>query len=464
MKPVRKHVFRAYDIRGVVDVDFDEEWVFRLGQALGQWYLAKDWSRVVVGHDCRASSPAYFQAVTHGLVRAGLDVVRIGMVSTPLFYHAAKTLGMQAGVMVTASHNPSEYNGFKLWGGDTVLTPEEIAGLYEIMVAGRFQARPGVRLISSFDPTPAYLEDLCNRERIERPLKVVVDGGNGACGELTAQLLERAGAEVGVEVVRLYCEPDGSFPNHHPDPVVEANTAALQAEVLRLGADAGVGLDGDGDRIGVVDETGRLWPGDRLLALYARDVLQRAPGARIIGDVKCSHLFFRDVEKHGGIPVMGVTGHSIMKAALRAEGAALAGEMSGHMFFGHGFYGWDDGAYAALRLLAILSRSGKPLSGLLADWPATMSTPEIRVSCPEALKFQVVELARKYLQAEGKALRLIDVDGVRVVIGEGWGLVRASNTQAELTYRFEAESAAQLDEIQGLVQEAVNRALHELTG
>lgn len=460
-------VFRAYDIRGLAGKDFDAAWVERLGRALAAWYLPRGLDRAVLGHDCRATSPDYCAALARGLAASGVDVILTGHLATPVLYHAVRTLGTRAGVMVTASHNPPEYNGFKLWGGECVLSPEEILEVRDLLEAGIFPEGRG--LISTHDPAPAWLDEVSALERLERrpgrgPLRVIVDGGNGSAGELAALLLERAARNAGpgadgrphLEVERLFCEPDGRFPNHHPDPVVEANTERLRARVLETGADLGVGLDGDGDRLGVVDDAGRLWPGDRLLALFARDVLRRSPGARIIADVKCSHLLFKDIAAHGGDPVMGVTGHSIMKRALREQHAALAGEMSGHLFFGEGFFGWDDAAYAALRLAALLCRADAPLSGMLRDWPESFATPEIRTPCPENIKFEVVRRVRSELEA---SFDIIDVDGVRVIFPDGWGLVRASNTQPELTLRFEAESGPRLAEIRSLVSGAVDRAM-----
>ncbi|MGE4292087.1 MAG: phosphomannomutase/phosphoglucomutase [Desulfovibrio sp.] len=468
MREERRAVFRAYDIRGVAGVDFDAAWVRELGRALGAWYLARGLDRAVLGRDCRATSPEYFEALAQGLASTGVDVILTGLLATPVLYHAVRHLGTRAGVMVTASHNPPEYNGFKLWGGDCVLSPEEILEVRDLLEAGDFPQGRG--LISTHDPVPAWLDEVAALERLEprkpgaRPLRVVVDGGNGSAGELTALLLERAAqntpssdaAHPHLVVDRLFCDPDGSFPNHHPDPVIETNVSGLKNRVLETGADLGVGLDGDGDRIGVVDEKGRLWPGDRLLALFARDVLRRAPGARIIADVKCSHLLFKDIVAHGGNPIMGVTGHSIMKRALKEQHAALAGEMSGHMFFGEGFFGWDDAAYAALRLVALLSRSDRPLSRLLEEWPESFATPEIRTPCPESCKFEVVRRVHAELSDR---FDIIDVDGVRVLFPDGWGLVRASNTQAELTLRFEAESEARLEEIRNFLTAVVDRAV-----
>jgi phosphomannomutase/phosphoglucomutase len=453
MKPIDRHIFRAYDVRGLVDKDFDAEWVRVLGRACGTYFLEHGWDRAVVGHDCRATSPEYRDALAAGLAETGVDVVRLGLVSSPVFYFAAKHLEFSAGVMITASHNPSEYNGFKIWGGQTTIHGDEIQAIHDIMKKGEFPAGSG--LVSDHDVLPSYKTDLLSRASLARPLKVVVDGGNGAAGDLTADILEAAGAEV----VRLYCEPDGSFPNHHPDPVVEANMEDLKARVKAEHADCGVGLDGDGDRIGAVDETGRLMYGDQLLAIYARDLLRDLPGAGVVADVKCSHLLFKDVEDHGGRAEMCITGHSIVKHRMIETGAAIGGEMSGHMFFFHGYHGFDDATFGALKLVDILSKSDAPLSRQLADWPVTFNTPEIRMDCPESIKFEVVARAQKYFK---ERYDVIDMDGARVEFGDGWGLVRASNTQGALVLRFEAESEQRLAEIRDVMETPIRGWVEEL--
>lgn len=455
MKPINRSIFRAYDIRGVEDEDFDLEWVRVLARACGTYFLKNGWSRALLGHDCRASSPGYQAAMAEGLAETGLDVVCLGRVSSPVFYFAAKHLDFQAGVMITASHNPSEFNGFKVWGGQSTIYGDEVQAIFEIMRAGEFPSGSGI--ISHHDIIPAYKEDLLSRCTLSRPLKVVVDGGNGAAGDFTADILEAAGAEV----TRLYCEPDGSFPNHHPDPVVEANVEDLKARVVEIGADVGIGLDGDGDRIGAVDETGRLVLGDQLLAVYARDLLEHEPGASVVADVKCSHLLFKDIADHGGNPEMYITGHSVMKGRMIEIDAALGGELSGHMFFFHGYHGFDDATYGGLKLVEILSRSHKPLSRQLEDWPTTYNTPEIRLDCPEAIKFEVVARAQAHFK---ERFRVIDMDGARVEFGDGWGLVRASNTQGALVMRFEAESEARLAEIREIMETPILAWIGELGG
>jgi phosphomannomutase/phosphoglucomutase len=435
MKEIHPGVFRAYDIRGIVDKDFDPEWAQRLGRALGTYFRRKGRDRAVLGHDCRASSPEYQARLAAGLTDCGLDVIEIDMVPTGVFYFAVKTLGCQAGVVVTASHNPSEFNGFKIWDGESTIHSEEIQEVYRIMAGGDFTS--GAGLVSRHDIKPAYLDYLAAQIRLTRPLTVVVDGGNGAAGLLCAEALEKIGATV----VPLYCEPDGRFPNHHPDPVVAENIRDLRARVVAEKADCGVGLDGDGDRIGVVDETGRPMYGDALLAIYARGVLAANPGATVIGEVKCSHLLYQDVADHGGKAVMARTGHSLIKAKMKETGALLAGEMSGHMFFADRYFGFDDAIYAAARFLEVLDGSAAKASALLADWPPTFNTPEIRLDCPDAIKFEVVRRAQDHFRGK---YDLIDVDGARVVFDDGWGLVRASNTQPVLVLRFEAQSEERL--------------------
>ncbi|MFP4071869.1 MAG: phosphomannomutase/phosphoglucomutase [Desulfovibrionales bacterium] len=455
MKEVREEIFRAYDIRGIVDHDFDSEWVERFGQACGTYFLEKGMSQAVVGHDCRHSSPEYQQRLTRGLTRAGIDVVCLNMVPTPVFYFAVKNLGRRAGVMITASHNPSEFNGFKVWSGESTIHTTEIQRLYRIMADGNLVRGRG--LASEVDIVPTYLEELASQTSLAKKIRVVVDGGNGAAGLVCAELLRRIGAEV----IPIYCEPDGNFPNHHPDPTVEKYITDLMERVRTEKAHFGVGLDGDGDRIGVVDEQGRIIYGDQLLAIYAREVLKDHPGAPIIGEVKCSHLMFKDIEQHGGTPVMYKTGHSLIKSKMKETGSPLAGEMSGHMFFADRFYGFDDAAYAAQRLAEIAaSRPELPLSRYLEDWPATHNTPEIRMECPESIKFEVVRKAQEYFK-ENYAIN--DVDGVRITFADGWGLLRASNTQPVLVLRFEAESRERLEEIRSIIEDPLKGWIAELS-
>ena len=384
-----------------------------------------------------------------------MDVLFLGMVPTPVCYFAIRHLDYDAGVMITASHNPAEYNGFKIWAGRSTIHSGEIQEVARLLAARDFPQGRG--LATAHDIEPSYLETLLSLARVSRRVKVVLDGGNGAAGLVTKALLERAGAEV----IPLFCEPDGRFPNHHPDPVEEKNLVALKAAVLQHGAELGIGLDGDGDRIGAVDEKAQVIHGDRLLALFARQVLAEKPGSAIIGDVKCSHLLFADIARHGGRPIMSATGHSLIKDRLLSENAALAGEMSGHMFFADRYFGFDDAPYAALRLVEIVSGAAGPLSTLLSDWPKTFVTPELRVDCAEHAKFQVAERARSEF---AKLYALEGDDGARLVFPDGWALVRASNTSPSLVLRFEAESVARLAELRALVEVPLARWIKELGG
>ncbi|OLN26838.1 Phosphomannomutase [Desulfovibrio sp. DV] len=454
MKPILPGPFRAYDIRGLVDIDFDDQWVERLGQALGTFFLRRGQQQAVIGHDCRLTSPGYQARLAAGLASCGVDVVCLGMVPSPVFYYAVKALGRKAGAIVTASHNPSEFNGFKIWSGESTIHTDDIREIYDIMAAGAFTAGAGI--VCEHDIRPSYIERVSEQMVLPRAVTVVVDGGNGAGGLVCCDVLRQAGARV----IPLYCEPDGRFPNHHPDPVIHANVADLAARVVAEGADFGVGLDGDADRIGVVDGTGRLLYGDQLLAIYARAVLANHPGATVIGEVKCSHLLYKDIAAHGGVPLMAPTGHSLIKSKMRETGATLAGEMSGHMFFADRYYGFDDAIYASARLAEIVAASGTRLQSMLDDWPATVNTPEIRIDCPDAIKFAVVEKAKAHFAS---GYDVIDVDGVRLTFPDGWGLLRASNTQPALVVRFEAETEARLAEIRRLIEEPVAAWIAELS-
>jgi len=458
MAQINPDCFRAYDIRGLVDRDFDGERVEQLGRACGTYFRQLGLTRAVVGRDNRHSSQEYQQSLVQGLVATGVDAVMLPMAPTPVFYHTVTNLGTGAGVMITASHNPSEYNGFKVWAGDNTIHTEELQKIRRILESGEFETGEGVA--GELDPVEEYLREITEDIRLQEPVRVVVDGGNGSAGTICATLLERLGAEV----IPLYCESDPDFPHHHPDPTVMENIRDLRQAVLDNGAHAGIGLDGDGDRIGVVDERGGELYGDQLLAVFARDVLRHHPGTHVIGEVKCSHLLFRDIEEHGGKPLMWKTGHSLIKDKMRQIGAKLAGEMSGHMFFADRYHGFDDALYAAARLAEIMSRdTSKPLSTYLDSWPETSNTPEIRLDCPDEIKFRVVDRAVEYFQGFSGDFEVLDVDGVRINFPDGWGLVRASNTQAVLVLRFEAETEERLQEIRDFFEKPLQEWIEELS-
>ena len=453
MAEVNPVVFREYDIRGVVGLDLTETTVELVGRALGTKVLAAGGKRVAVGRDVRLSGPAFHRAALKGITSTGCDVVDLGIVPTPLTYFAAQTLAVDGLCMITGSHNPADYNGLKIGVGKTTLYGEAIQDVLRMVQRGEFATGQGS--VTTHDIVTPYQADVAgNLKPGKRPLKVVVDAGNGT-GGIAVPIFQR----LGWEVVPLFLEPDGRFPNHHPDPTVEKNLAHLKAKVLETRADVGIAYDGDSDRVGAVDEKGQVLWGDQLMILFSRAILAERPGAAIVGEVKCSFTLYDDIAKRGGTAIMWKAGHSLIKAKMKEAHAELAGEMSGHIFFAHRWYGFDDGIYSSGRLLELLSRTDAPMSSLLADVPKTFSTPELRVDCPEDKKFELVRRAQEFFKARYQA---VTVDGVRVVFPDGWGLVRASNTQPILVLRFEATTQSRLTEIRKLVEDEVARLLREL--
>jgi len=439
------HIFREYDIRGIAGRDIDEDFARTLGAAFARLLPADDARPVVVGRDVRLTGEAYQQAVIAGLNAAGVDVIDIGMVSTPLSYFAVFTMDAAGCVMVTASHNPGEYNGFKMMIGQDSMHGARIQELLALMQHPHAPAAtPGT--VSQVDAITPYHKYVTDDVHVARPLKVVIDAGNGPAGMVAAPLYRA----LGCEVVELFCEPDGRFPNHHPDPTVEANMRDLSAAVRQHGADVGIAFDGDGDRIGVVEEQGAIIWGDMLLLLLARGVLKANPGATIISEVKCSQHMYDDIKAHGGNGIMWRTGHSPIKAKMKETGAKLAGEMSGHMFFADRFYGFDDAVYAGARVLEMVAAQDGTISSMLDGVPKAVTTPEIRVDCPDARKFDLVEEAKAHFAALGYTI--IDIDGMRVEFDDGWGLLRASNTQPSLVLRFEAPTATRLQQMRDLIE------------
>ncbi len=439
------HAFREYDIRGIAGEDITEELAYRLGHAYAT-LLPKDEIRpVIVARDVRISGPIIQAAVIRGLRDAGADVIDIGMVPTPLAYFGVYHLEGAGCIMVTASHNPGNYNGFKMMKGKDSLHGEEIQALKKQMLK-RAKKSDTEGSLTRVDVVPAYADYVQQDVQISRPLKVVIDAGNGPSGMIAAPIYRN----LGCEVIELFCEPDGTFPNHHPDPTVEENMRDISAVVREHKADFGIAFDGDGDRIGVVDEHGKIIWGDMLLLLLARHLLQSHPNATIISEVKCSQHMYNDITAHGGNAIMWRTGHSPIKAKMKESGALLAGEMSGHMFFADRFFGFDDAVYAGARIMQVFADHLMPASRLLDDVPASVTTPEIRVDCPDDRKFKLVEEAKTHFSNEG--YDIIDVDGMRIKFEDGWGLLRASNTQPSLVLRFEAPSQARLDEMRTLIE------------
>lgn len=446
---LKSTIFREYDIRGIADTELLSPDVVELGRGLGTLLQRKSGNRINLGRDCRLSSTRLRDALLEGLLASGCEVTDIGVVPTPLLYFSAVHLESDGAVMITGSHNPSEFNGFKTVCGAGTLHGETIQDVRHLIETRDFEGGKGS--VKHMDVTQEYVDEIVPQFTFEKRVKVVLDAGNGTAGPVMHRVLAR----LNVETTELFFDMDGRFPNHHPDPTVPENLRALRDEVKTRRADLGIAFDGDSDRIGAVDENGDVIYGDMLLLIYGREILSRKPGATFIGEVKCSQVMYDELKRLGGNPIMYKTGHSLIKAKMKEEHAELAGEMSGHMFFADRYFGYDDALYAACRLMEIVSKSGQPLSAQLAGLPKTVSTPEIRVDCPDETKFRVVAaVAEKFT----KTHRVIDVDGVRVLFEQGWGLLRASNTQPVLVMRFEASSSALLEQYRAEMEAALELA------
>lgn len=451
-------IFREYDIRGVVDRDLTDDVVEKLGRGLATMVKRQGGTTVVVGRDARLSGQRFRDAFIAGVTRTGIHAYDIGIVPTPVVYHAANSLPVDGLAVITGSHNPSEYNGFKMGVGKTTFYGETIQALRQLIEKGDFESgKSGT--VTPFDAVTPYLHFVNSTVKpAGRRLKVVVDAGNGVGGIVALPMLEK----LGYDVVPLFCEPDGRFPNHHADPTVARNLEHVIAEVRKQGADLGIAFDGDADRIGIIDERGEIIWGDRLMIILSRAVLKEVPGATIVGEVKCSFTLYDDIRAHGGEAIMWKTGHSLIKAKMKESHAMLAGEMSGHIFYKHRFFGFDDAPYTGARLLELLSHQKAPLSSMLADVPVTYSSPELRFDTVEEKKFALVERCTEMLRQKG--LNLVEVDGVRVTWPDGWGLIRASNTTPLLVVRYEAKTKERLAEIQALIDGTIHAAKKELGG
>ena len=445
---MNQNIFREYDIRGIVSEQLTDETVEKIGLALGTFFNRNGAKRIAIGYDARESGTKFRDLLVKGFNETGCDAVLIGRVPTPVLYHTVFTKDVDGGVMITGSHNPPNHNGFKICLGKSTLFGSQIQEIKEIALSGEFSKGAGTN--ETIEVLADYETDILSKISLgTRKLKAVVDGGNGMGGVTGVPVYEK----LGIELVKLFTEPDSNFPNHHPDPTVTENLQDCIQAVKESGADLGIAFDGDGDRIGVIDENGRIIWGDELMVLLSREILKENAGATIIAEVKCSQNLFDDIAKHGGNPIMWKAGHSIIKAKMKETNAALAGEMSGHIFFADRFYGFDDATYAGARVLEILSKTDKKLSELLSDLPETFSTPELRVDCADEQKFAVVaKIAREFAETN----EVITIDGARILFENGWGLVRASNTQAILVLRFEADSEENLNKIRETVEIRVN--------
>ncbi|MCY1000793.1 phosphomannomutase/phosphoglucomutase [Myxococcus sp. MISCRS1] len=453
------HIFREYDIRGLVDKDLTAEVVELLGKGLGTIIRRNGGRFIAVGRDCRESSTRFRDSLCAGLTSTGLNVFDVGVVPTPLTYFAANTLPVDGLAMITGSHNPPEYNGFKIGAGKTTFHSHEIQALRRLIEARDFEVSNTPGTVTPYDIITPYNHFVRQTVKVGRKgMKIVIDAGNGTGGAIAVPLFE----SMGFDVVPLFCEMDATFPNHHPDPTVVENLQDLIAAVKREKAEVGIAYDGDSDRIGVIDDQGNILWGDQLMVLFSRYVLKDSPGAAIVGEVKCSYTLYDDIAKRGGKPVMWKAGHSLIKAKMKEEHAELAGEMSGHIFFKNRYFGFDDAVYSSARLLEILTHEKQKMSELLADVPKTYASPELRFDTKEEKKFEMVKRATETLRAAGHDI--IDVDGVRVTFPDGWGLIRASNTQPILVLRFEANTPERLKEIQALIEGTVAQVQREVGG
>ncbi len=446
------NIFRQYDIRGVVGTELTEEIVFLIGKAYGTFIKRKNLKTAVIGGDARLSTPSFKAEFSKGMRSVGIDVIDIGLVATPVLYFAIWKLKTDGGIMITASHNPAEYNGIKMNIGLKSVYAESIQEILSLIQKEDFDTgRGSLKAYNTIDDE--YMDYIVERIHLDRPVNVVVDAGNGVGGPYLPKILRK----LGCQVEELYCEPDGTFPNHHPDPTVKKYNKDLIAKVLEKEAEVGLGLDGDADRIGVIDETGEMLYGDQILNIIARDFLKQNQGEIVMADVKCSKNLFDDIAKHGGKPLMYKTGHANIKDKMQRENIKICGEMSGHIFLGDRFLGFDDAIYVSCRFVEIMSKSNKKVSSFLSDQPKLFNTPEIHIESTDADKFTVVEKVRDSFIKEDYDVN--STDGMRITFDDGWGLCRASNTTPVLVLRYEAVTEKRLLEIKNLIEDRVQKFL-----
>ena len=447
-------IFREYDIRGIADTDLASDSLQHIARAISRFFISKDVATISLGRDCRTSSPRIHEILSDELLNFGINVIDIGLVSTPMIYFSLFHLKVGGGIMITGSHNPGEYNGLKVCLGQSTIHGDAIQEIYRFTQEVPTPSQKGIKrgactLVDLKEPYTAAIRQSIGETL--SPIKVVVDSGNGMAAGIAAEIYRG----LGCQVIDLFPELDGNFPNHHPDPTQPENLTTLIKAIANEGADLGIAFDGDADRIGVVDPSGKIFYGDELLILCARDILKINPGAKIISEVKASRKFFTDIADKGGFPILWKTGHSLIKEKMKEEKALLAGEMSGHMFFNDRWYGFDDAIYAGARVLQILSHQKSTAAELLSDLPDSFTTPEIRVDCPDEIKFDVVNRAiRAFKDLD---LKVVDIDGARIEFEDGWGLVRASNTQPVLVFRYEASTQGRLADIRKLIEGVVDQ-------
>ena len=446
-------IFREYDIRGIANEELLDEDVQALGRGLATYLIRHSGRTICLGRDCRLSGDRLHGALLKGLLASGCTVLDLGVVPTPVLYYAAVHFNANGAIMITGSHNPPEYNGFKTVCGAGTLHGEAIQDVYKLIQANDFESGEGS--VREADAVTPYVDEIAKQFKFDRKVKVVFDAGNGTAGPVVHRLMKK----LNVDAEELFFEMDGSFPHHHPDPTVLSNLKALKKAIRDKKAELGIAFDGDSDRIGAVDENGDVVYGDMLMLIFGREILSRKPGSTFIGEVKCSQIMYDKLRELGGNPIMYKTGHSLIKAKMKEEHAELAGEMSGHMFFADRYYGYDDAIYSACRLLEIVADSGKPLSHQLEGIPKLVSTPELRVDCPDDVKFKVIAKVSDIIRRKHQ---VVDVDGVRVPFKDGWGLVRASNTQPVLVMRFEASSPELLEQYQQEIEGNVEQAKKEV--
>ncbi len=449
---IKSEVFRQYDIRGIVGEQLNEESYYLIGKGFGTMLRNKGMKSIVIGGDARHSTRGFMESFIKGALETGCEITDIGMVATPILYFAIWELKQDGGAMVTASHNPSQYNGCKLNLGLGSVYADALQDLLKLIQSEKFVQGDG-KLIKNESVVEDYIQYIVDNVDISRPVKVIVDGGNGMGGPYLPEILRRKGCEV----IEMYCEPDGDFPNHHPDPTVEKNMVDLARAVVEAEYELGIGLDGDADRIGVVDEKGKMLFGDQILNILARDYLAKNPGKTVIADVKCSKNLYDDIKARGGKAIMYKTGHANIKMRMKEIGVEFAGEMSGHVFLGDRYLGFDDAIYVSCRFIEIVANTQMPVSQYLADQPKMYNTPELHTKCEDSRKFDVVQKVCDEFKQGGYDVN--DIDGARITFADGWGLIRASNTTPVLVTRYEASTEARMIEIRNLIETVINKYL-----